>query len=98
MGHHYSDTHFSQKGPADFDCVGYTEAAYEAAGLNPTPDEYETGWGWPLTPSEQFDFTVSNVRRGAPALPYREPGTEARLTELLDANAAALTNAFGLIK
>ncbi len=50
----YSDTHFSQKGPVKFDCVGYTEFLYEAVGLNPTENSYETGWGWPLTPWEQF--------------------------------------------
>ncbi|MDD2805437.1 MAG: HEAT repeat domain-containing protein [Elusimicrobiales bacterium] len=53
-GLHYSDTHFSQKGPVDFDCVGYTEYLYEAVGLNPTDNSYETGAGWPLTPWEQF--------------------------------------------
>jgi hypothetical protein len=61
LGHHYSDSHFTQKGPEDFDCVGYTEYAYEAAGLNPTPNDQETGWGWPLTPAEQFAATVSNT-------------------------------------
>jgi len=50
----YSDTHFSQKGPLKFDCVGYTEYLYEAVGLNPTENSYETGTGWPLTPWEQF--------------------------------------------
>jgi hypothetical protein len=50
----YSDTHLSQKGPVKFDCVGYTEFLYESVGLNPTEDSYETGWGWPLTPWEQF--------------------------------------------
>lgn len=62
VGSHYSDTHFSQKGPVEFDCVGYTEYAYEAAGLNPTPNDQETGWGWPLTPAEQFAATVANTR------------------------------------
>ena len=50
----YSDTPASQKGPLKFDCVGYTEFLYEAVGLNPTENSYETGWGWPLTPWEQF--------------------------------------------
>lgn len=50
----YSDTHLSQKGPLKFDCVGYTEFLYEAVGLNPTENSYETGSGWPLTPWEQF--------------------------------------------
>ncbi len=50
----YNDTHFSQKGPLEFDCVGYVEYLYEQVGLNPTDDKYETGLGWPLTPWEQF--------------------------------------------
>lgn len=50
----YDISHISQKGPLKFDCVGYTEYIYEAAGLNPTDNRYETGWGWPLTPWEQF--------------------------------------------
>jgi hypothetical protein len=37
------------------DCVGFTEHCYEYAGGNPTPDEFETGAGWPLTPREQRD-------------------------------------------
>ncbi|OGR44995.1 MAG: hypothetical protein A2X35_06255 [Elusimicrobia bacterium GWA2_61_42] len=57
----YSDTHGSQKGPVKFDCVGYTEYLYEAIGLNPTENSYETGWGWPLTPWEQFIATKPNV-------------------------------------
>lgn len=57
----YTNTHIPQKGPEVFDCVGYVEYLYEQAGLNPTPDEKETSWGWPLTPSEQFDATVANT-------------------------------------
>jgi len=68
IGHHYSDSHFSQKGPEDFDCVGYTEYAYEAAGLNPTPDDQETGWGWPLTPAEQYAATTANTHRASPII------------------------------
>ncbi len=37
------------------DCVGFTEHCYEFAGGNPTPNELETGAGWPLTPREQRD-------------------------------------------
>ncbi|OGS59151.1 MAG: hypothetical protein A3J79_08340 [Elusimicrobia bacterium RIFOXYB2_FULL_62_6] len=57
----YTNTHIPQKGPEVFDCVGYVEYLYEQAGLNPTPDKLETDWGWPLTPSEQFDATVANT-------------------------------------
>lgn len=57
----YSNTHLPQKGPEIFDCVGYVEYIYEQAGLNPTEDSYETGWGWPLTPWEQFIATRPNT-------------------------------------
>ncbi len=57
----YSLTHESQKGPDKFDCVGFTEYLYEKVGLNPTPDDQDSGWGWPLTPSEQFYATVANT-------------------------------------
>ena len=60
-GYKYSDTHASQKGPTEFDCVGYTEYLYEQVGLNPTDNSYETGWGWPLTPWEQFIATKPNT-------------------------------------
>jgi len=66
-GLRYSDSHFSQKGPEEFDCVGYTEYLYEKAGLNPTDNSYETGLGWPLTPWEQFEATDVNA---APVIPY----------------------------
>ncbi len=46
--------HTTQKGPDTFDCVGLTESAYEAVGLNPTPDELEH----PLEPHDQYDNTV----------------------------------------
>jgi len=45
----YNGSHFSQKGPEEFDCVGYTEYIYEQAGLNPTENRYESGLGWPLS-------------------------------------------------
>ncbi len=48
--------HTTQKGPDTFDCVGLTEAAYEAVGINPTPDELEH----PLEPHDQYDNTVPN--------------------------------------
>ncbi len=57
----YNDTHFSQKGPLEFDCVGYIEYLYEQVGLNPTDDKYETGLGWPLTPWEQFISVRPNL-------------------------------------
>jgi hypothetical protein len=37
------------------DCVGFAEHCYEHSGGNPTPNEYESGAGWPLTPREQRD-------------------------------------------
>ena len=96
VGHHYSDTHFSQKGPEDFDCVGYTEYAYEAAGLNPTPNDQETGWGWPLTPAEQFAATVSNTR-SAPKIAAPAAGDiAAPHQDVITGNSAALTGAFGM--
>lgn len=57
----YTNTHIPQKGPEVFDCVGYVEYLYEQAGLNPTEDKYEFGWGWPLTPWEQFIATKPNT-------------------------------------
>jgi len=60
LGKGYDMAHTGQKGPGKFDCVGLAEAAYEAAGLNPTPDEFESGWGWPLTPTEQYEHTLPN--------------------------------------
>ena len=70
----YDATHISQKGPVEFDCVGYTEYIYEAVGLNPTDESYETGWGWPLTPWEQYSGTVPDTapapaHAGAAAIP-----------------------------
>jgi hypothetical protein len=37
------------------DCVGFTEDCYERAGGDPTPSDFETGSGWPLTVREQRD-------------------------------------------
>ena len=55
-----------RKGPLKYDCVNYTEFLYEEAGLNPTPDSYESGAGWPFTPWEQFEAT-------SPAAPVPGP-------------------------
>lgn len=60
VGGKYGVTHLFQKGPKTYDCVGISEYAYESVGLNPTPDKLETGWGWPLTPAEQFANTIAN--------------------------------------
>ncbi len=100
-GYKYSDTHFSQKGPTEFDCVGYTEYLYEQVGLNPTDNSYETGLGWPLTPWEQFIATKPNTpgpaqpgsgsiilaNKGAIAAP-----SQAIITKEFD----SLTGAFGV--
>ncbi|HCC47221.1 MAG TPA: hypothetical protein DEQ38_03765 [Elusimicrobia bacterium] len=92
----YSDTHGSQKGPVKFDCVGYTEFLYEAVGLNPTENSYETGWGWPLTPWEQFIALKPNVKpQGQIILPNNAtiimPG-QAIITQGFN----ALSGAFGV--
>jgi hypothetical protein len=96
LGHHYSDTHISQKGPDVFDCVGYTEYAYEAAGLNPTPDDQETGWGWPLTPAEQFASTVSNthIRQARQRLPSLNTA-EAPSQSIITGNFGSLSGLLG---
>jgi hypothetical protein len=60
LGKPYDTWHSTQKGPDKFDCVGLSEAAYEAVGLNPTPDELEEGPGWPLEPYEQYYNTVAD--------------------------------------
>jgi len=76
LGHRYNNLHDTQKGPLEFDCVGLTEYAYESAGLNPTPDELETGWGWPLTPAKQFLHTVPNQPAAVPYLTAVTPGSK----------------------
>ena len=83
-----------QKGPAEYDCVNYTEFLYESAGLNPTPDSYESGAGWPFTPWEQFEAT----RPGRPPLPARSVSVGANSPVNLDnirKEIASLTRAFG---
>ncbi|MCK4935418.1 MAG: hypothetical protein KAR84_01080 [Elusimicrobiales bacterium] len=69
VGGDYNFSHMSPKGPDSYDCVGISEAAYESVGLNPTPDELESGWGWPFTPAEQFENTVANQPFIFPAPP-----------------------------
>ncbi len=86
----YSDTHFSQKGPVKFDCVGYTEFLYEAVGLNPTENSYETGAGWPLTPWEQFIAVVPPPAK--PASPIYVPNQN-----IVTPNQSILTNAMGAL-
>lgn len=86
----YSDTHFSQKGPLKFDCVGYTEFLYEAVGLNPTENSYETGTGWPLTPWEQFIAVVPPPAK--PASPIYVPNQN-----IVTPNQSILTNAMGAL-
>ncbi|OGR50455.1 MAG: hypothetical protein A2049_03225 [Elusimicrobia bacterium GWA2_62_23] len=86
----YSDTHGSQKGPVKFDCVGYTEYLYEAIGLNPTPNGYETGAGWPLTPWEQFIAVKPAVAK--PASPIYVPNQN-----IVMPGQSIITNAFGAL-
>jgi len=62
----YDANHLNQKGEWikgwfctpkywESDCVGFTEHCYEYAGGDPTPSEFESGAGWPLTVREQRD-------------------------------------------
>jgi len=96
LGIRYGDSHKHQKGPDVFDCVGYAEYLYELVGLNPTPNKYEYGLGWPLTPYEQFAATVTPAFRGpyapAPADPAAVAGPAQKLLEdgLFGARAAAV--------
>ncbi len=59
VGIEYDTLHLNQKGRKlkngrwEFDCVGFVEHVFESKGFNPTPDEYESGLGWPLTVREQ---------------------------------------------
>ncbi|MDQ7772430.1 MAG: HEAT repeat domain-containing protein [Elusimicrobiales bacterium] len=91
QGKDYGLTHVQQKGPDTFDCVGYSEYAYEQAGLNITPDEQETGWGWPLTPAEQYDAAVN--------VGTRPPGVWAQQTPsgIVAPNPGIITGAFGAL-
>jgi hypothetical protein len=92
-GLRYSTTHFKQKGPYEYDCVGYAEYLYEQAGLNPTEDKRETGPGWPLTPWEQFEATNSNIQSG----PQHAPPAKAPDAAVPAGAAATLKNGlFGI--
>lgn len=86
----YSDTHMSQKGPLKFDCVGYTEFLYEAVGLNPTENSYETGTGWPLTPWEQF---IAVTPYGAAPSPIILPSQN-----IVAPSQGILSNAIGAVQ
>ncbi len=94
LGLHYSDSHVSQKGPTDFDCVGYVEYLYEHVGLNPTDDSYETGLGWPLTPFEQFMATTPNVLPQVPFAP--KPAAVSAPSAAVYNTLNSLPAAFGL--
>jgi hypothetical protein len=94
-GLHYSDTHLSQKGPLDFDCVGYTEFLYEAAGLNPTENSYETGWGWPLTPWEQF-IAVKPAAASAGVIIVPSQTIVTPNQAIISMSFGSLTGAFGM--
>lgn len=96
QGLHYSDTHLSQKGPKDFDCVGYTEFLYEAVGLNPTEDKLETGWGWPLTPWEQFIAVKPSVARPAGQIIVPSHNIVLPNQALITNGFNALSGAFGM--
>ena len=81
-----------KKGPAEYDCVNYTEFLYESAGLDPTPDSYESGAGWPFTPWEQFEATRPGGRTApgaAASARNAAPGLESVNREI-----AALVGAF----
>lgn len=92
----YSDTHFSQKGPVKFDCVGYTEFLYEAVGLNPTENSYETGWGWPLTPWEQFIAVRPTSRPQSPIILPNNGNIIVPGQAIITQSFNSLTGAFGL--
>ncbi|MCX5786546.1 MAG: HEAT repeat domain-containing protein [Elusimicrobia bacterium] len=102
MGLKYDNTHLSQKGPVEFDCVGYTEYLYEKAGLNPTDNSYESGLGWPLTPWEQFDSTRPNlpprevIIQDNRALVLPPKVIKAPDRTIIKRNFEALTGAFGI--
>jgi len=92
----YSDTHGSQKGPLKFDCVGYTEFLYEAVGLNPTENSFETGWGWPLTPWEQFIATKPGIQVKTAAVQPDGGKTAAVQQSIITHNFNALLGSFGI--
>lgn len=98
----YSDTHLSQKGPTDFDCVGWTEFLYESVGLDITDNKLETGWGWPLTPWEQFIAAKPNTQKpGNIIVPNNQiivPNNQIIFPgqSIITQGASALNSAFGM--
>lgn len=92
----YNDSHFSQKGPEEFDCVGYTEFLYESIGLNPTDNSYETSWGWPLTPWEQFIAVKPNTSLPGPIVLPNNGNIITPSQAIITQGAAALGSAFGM--
>ncbi len=91
----YTNTHIPQKGPEVFDCVGYVEYIYEQNGLNPTDDSYETGWGWPLTPWEQFFATRPNVQEPGVIILPNNGNIIVPDPAIITGNFGPLTGAFG---
>lgn len=85
-----------QKGPAEYDCVNYTEFLYESAGLNPTPDSYESGAGWPFTPWEQFEAT----RPGNQSYVLQHPANNTAISDfskgIIAREIGAFAKAFGM--
>lgn len=94
-GLRYSNTHFSQKGPLLFDCVGYIEYIYEQTGINPTDDSYEYGAGWPLTPWEQFAATKPNTPAPGVILLPNNGNIIMPSQAIVTRNFGALTGSFG---
>ncbi|MDO8806224.1 MAG: HEAT repeat domain-containing protein [Elusimicrobiota bacterium] len=92
----YSNTHFSQKGPTEFDCVGYIEYIYERIGLNPTDNSYETGLGWPLTPWEQFEATRPNTPAPGVIILPNNGNIIVPHQAIITQGFRALTGAFGM--
>ena len=92
LGLKYDDSHLSQKGPAAFDCVGYTEYLYEQAGLDPTDSSFESGLGWPLTPWEQFMSVKPNLQ---PRVPYARRAAPAPAASVFQ-SLSGLPEAFGV--
>lgn len=91
----YTNTHIPQKGPDVFDCVGYVEYVYEQTGLNPTEDKYETGWGWPLTPWEQFIATRPNTPEPGVIILPNNGNIIVPSTAIITRGFGSLTGAFG---
>ena len=92
----YSNTHFSQKGPVEFDCVGYVEYLYEQTGLNPTDNSYESGAGWPLTPWEQFEATRPNTPKPSGIILPNNGNIVVPNQAIITQGFRSLTGAFGM--